>query len=77
FAASVEPQNEALALRRKEIVRLRQAGLPTVPFKLGGEIAANPFLRPESPEIRAHLGMSESDSNGDIFRALRERKDVF
>ena len=77
FAASVEPQNEALALRRKEIVRLRQAGLPTVPFKLGGEIAANPFLRPESPEIRAHLGMSESDSNGDIFRVLRERKDVF
>lgn len=77
FAASVEPQNEALRNRREEIARLRKAGLPTVPFTLAGELEANPFLRPESPEIRSHLGMSEKDSNLEVFRALRQRKDRF
>jgi hydroxyacylglutathione hydrolase len=77
FAASVEPQNKALANRRVEIARLRAVGLPTVPFMLAGELDANPFLRPESPEIRSHLGMSETDSNLEVFRALRQRKDQF
>lgn len=77
FAASVEPRNEALLIRREEIARLRGAGLPTVPFTLAGELAANPFLRPESAEIRSHLGMSETDSNLEVFRALRQRKDRF
>jgi len=77
FAATVEPQNKALADRREEISRLRAAGLPTVPFYLAGELAANPFLRPESSEIRSHLTMSDKDSNLEVFRALRERKDHF
>lgn len=77
FAASVEPQNEVLAIRREEIAKRREAGLATVPFTLEGELAANPFLRPESPEIRMHLGMSQRETNGEVFRALRQKKDVF
>lgn len=77
FAASVEPLNAALADRRQAIASLRQKGRPTVPFTLAGELAANPFLRPESPEIRAHLGMGETDSNGEVFRRLRQLKDAF
>ena len=77
FAASVEPQNAALAARREEITRLRRSGLPTVPFTLAGELSTNPFLRPESSEIRAHLGIHEADSNLEVFRRLRKRKDSF
>ncbi len=77
FATSVEPLNEALSMRKKEIKRLREAGLPTVPFRLAGELAANPFLRPESAEIRAALGMTATDPNIEVFRALRQRKDQF
>lgn len=77
FAASVEPQNKALGFRRQEIARRRQEGLPTVPFTLAGELAANPFLRPESPEIRTYLRLHEADSNLEVFRRLRHLKDSF
>jgi hydroxyacylglutathione hydrolase len=48
-----------------------------VPFSLGDERATNPFLRPESPEIRASLGVGEDMPNLEVFRELRRRKDVF
>ena len=45
FALTVEPRNPALLARAAEVDRLRAAGEPTVPSTLGGERAANPFLR--------------------------------
>ncbi len=76
FAITVEPDNRDLQQRLEEIRSLRQRGLPTVPSLLSGERACNPFLRPESPAIRAVLGLMQAD-NVTVFSTLRRMKDVF
>jgi hydroxyacylglutathione hydrolase len=43
---------------------------------MADECATNPFLRPESPEIRAHFGLTYT-SNEEVFAALRQAKDHF
>jgi len=45
FALAVEPNNNVLQSRSREIDRLRSLGKPTVPSRLGDELDANPFLR--------------------------------
>jgi len=45
FALAVEPNNNALQTRSREIEQLRAIGKPTVPSRLGDELDANPFLR--------------------------------
>jgi len=45
FALTVEPDNAALQARAAEVTQLRAAGKPTVPSTIGGEKAANPFVR--------------------------------
>ena len=45
FALAVEPENEALQARAREIDRLRAAGKITLPARLGDELETNPFLR--------------------------------
>lgn len=50
FALSVEPDNEALIQRMKDVDDKRSKGIPTVPSSLGEEKATNPFLRVENAE---------------------------
>lgn len=76
FALSVEPGNAALQTRAREVEELRREGLPTLPVKLALECQTNPFLRPESAEIRKHLGL-DAASHADVFTALRKAKDNF
>ena len=76
FALTLEPGNQALAARMKEVTDLRQAGKPTVPASLGLEKKTNPFLRPDSPEIRKNLGMEKADTVA-AFGEIRARKDKF
>lgn len=76
FALSVEPGNLALQARAKEVEALRARGEFTLPSRIADERAANPFLRPESAEIRAHFGL-ETASNEQVFAALRQAKDRF
>lgn len=76
FALSVEPENEALQARMKEVRALRREGRATIPTTLAAEKATNPFLRPGSPEIRARLGMEE-ESDEVVFARLRQMKDEF
>ena len=76
FALSVDPDNLALQKRAAEIDQLRANGEPTVPSLLGEEKAANPFLRPDDPEIRQLLGM-EAASDSEVFGEIRKRKDNF
>ncbi len=45
FALTIEPGNAALRARADEVRRLRAEGKPTVPSRLGAELAENPFLR--------------------------------
>ena len=74
FALTIEPENDALQQRAKEIAELRAAGKPTVPTRIDLELATNPFLRPESPAIQARLGM-QGRPNWEIFGEVRARKD--
>jgi len=76
FARTVEPGNPALQQRLAEVDRLRAGGWPTVPSTLQGELETNPFLRPESPEIRQRLGLQDA-LNWQVFAKLRESKDGF
>ena len=76
FALSVDPDNPALKARAAEVERLRAAGQPTVPSKLGAERAANPFLRPHDAAIRRHLRLEDADDVR-VFGELRRRKDSF
>ena len=76
FALSVEPGNQALQKRAREVDALRAKGEFTLPAVMADECAANPFLRPESPEIRAHFGL-EHASDAEVFAALRQAKDHF
>jgi hydroxyacylglutathione hydrolase len=60
----------------KDVDAARAKGAPTIPSTLGLEKQTNPFLRPNSPEIRKTLGM-ESASDVDVFGEIRRRKDNF
>ncbi len=76
FALSVDPGNAALRERAAAIEALRAEGRPSVPARLGVERATNPFLRPDDPALRAHLGM-EFAFDVEVFAELRKRKDSF
>jgi hydroxyacylglutathione hydrolase len=76
FALTLEPGNQALQARMKEVTNLRQAGKPTVPATMGLEKKTNPFLRPDVPEIRKSLGMENAGTVA-AFGEIRARKDRF
>ncbi|MDX1580221.1 MAG: hydroxyacylglutathione hydrolase [Alphaproteobacteria bacterium] len=76
FAVTVEPQNEALQARKKQVDEMRAEGQRTVPSKLGEERRTNPFLRPDSEMIRETLGMMQADEV-EVFAEVRRRKDNF
>jgi hydroxyacylglutathione hydrolase len=76
FAISVDPDNAALRARESEVNMKRKAGEPTVPSLLGNEIAANPFLRADQPDLQQALGMTGA-SAVEVFTEVRERKDAF
>jgi hydroxyacylglutathione hydrolase len=76
FARTVEPGNAELLRRLAEVDELRADGQPTVPSTLAEELATNPFLRPEIPEIRERLGLQDAE-NWKVFARLREMKDGF
>jgi hydroxyacylglutathione hydrolase len=73
FALSVDPTNEILRDRAKEVADLRAAGRFTLPTSMSLELATNPFLRASEPELQASVGMPGSDPAA-VFAVLRERK---
>ena len=76
FAAAVEPDNEALAARIARVAKARDENRATVPSRLSGELATNPFLRASQPHIKASLGLPHA-SDAESFAELRRRKDSF
>ena len=76
FAVTVDPGNQALADRAAEIDDMRGRGEATVPTTIARELATNPFLRPDDPGIRAHLGMAAA-TDAEVFAEIRRRKDSF
>lgn len=76
FALSVDPDNPALQARAAEVKALRAAGRATIPFVLGEDKRANPFLRADAPELARHYGL-EGKAPFEVFAALRKGKDNF
>ena len=60
FALTVEPNNAALKARMTEVKAARAKGQPTIPSTMGLEKLTNPFLRPQSDEIRKNLSMENA-----------------
>jgi len=80
FARAVEPGNDLLTERERRAQATRDAGHPTVPFRLGDEHDTNPFLRCDEPAVRAaaeaRAGRTLDDAVA-VFATLREWKNSF
>jgi hydroxyacylglutathione hydrolase len=76
FALTLEPGNADLTARMQEVERLRASDAPTIPSTIGLEKRTNPFLRPQSAEIRRTLNMPAA-SDVAVFAEMRGRKDRF
>jgi len=76
FATTIDPGNAALAARAAEVDRLREAGIPTIPARLGDEKAINPFLRADDPGIAIAVGLTGARPV-DVFAMVRRAKDNF
>ena len=76
FALSIDGGNEGLKARADEIAKLRAAGKPTIPSRLGQEKQINPFLRADDPMIAAAVGKDGADPV-EVFAAVRKGKDTF
>ena len=74
FALHADPGNDALNAYAREITAKRAAGEATVPFPLKRELATNPFLRADDPEMQARWG---GDAPHETFAAIRAAKDNF
>lgn len=74
FALHADPDNEALREYANEIASTRSRNEPTVPFPLERELATNPFLRADMPEMQAKWG---GELPHETFAAIRAAKDSF
>lgn len=74
FALSIDPNNQKLQERAKEIAALRQIGAATIPARLDLERATNPFLRAADPAFKGLLGLADSP-DAQVFAELRQAKD--
>ena len=80
FAQAVEPENSALLQRIADAEATRSAGRATVPSTLELEIATNPFLRCDAPELRESLRQQnrlDDDNPVAVFATVRGWKDNF
>ena len=80
FALAVEPGNKALQIRAEQVTRLRAEDQATVPSLLSDELATNPFLRWDAPEVIAaasrYSGQTVTEAE-QVFTAIREWKNKF
>lgn len=80
FAAAVEPGNAAVSERIAFSQKLRDDNIPTVPFRLDGEMSSNPFLRTRESAVIRRAESKAGQALGTpvaVFTALREWKNSF
>lgn len=80
FALAAEPGNVELQKRNAVETDKRANGEPTLPSSIARELATNPFLRCEQPEIKTNVSKQsaqELDDKVATFAALRQWKDNF
>lgn len=81
FALAVEPDNQTLQNRFKQVCAARDQQLATVPSQLDLELQTNPFLRCTTSEIihtlKSKHKVAETTDEVSLFAALRQWKNVF
>lgn len=80
FALAAEPGNTELQKRNEVEMEKRANDEPTLPSSIARELATNPFLRCEQPEIKATVSKQSAQELSDevaTFAALRQWKDNF
>jgi hydroxyacylglutathione hydrolase len=80
FALTLEPNNAALKAKHEWAVKARSEGKWTVPSTIADEKRTNPFLRSDSPELRASVKKADPGIGDDpiaIFAKARELKDHY
>jgi len=80
FALTLEPKNGELVTKYQRVKQMTERGEPTVPTTLKDELATNPFLRSDSPELRSSVRRQFPqcpDDSVSIFARTRELKDSF
>lgn len=79
FASAVEPDNDVIAARISDVRTKRAIGQPTVPSTIGLELATNPFLRCDHPDVisAARQHQPDAHSAAEVFSALRNWKNHF
>jgi len=80
FALTLEPNNEPLKAKHAWSKKVLAEGKYTVPSTIADEKRTNPFLRTESPELRAAIRKIAPTAGDDpvaIFAKARELKDRF
>ena len=79
FALHADPDNVALKAYADEVTDKRSRGEWTVPTRLDKELAANPFLRADVPDMQARWAKYGGKAGDAVatFAALRAAKDNF
>ncbi len=75
FALTVDPENDALHARVKDVIATLNNGGRTTPTTIGLERKTNPFLRAAAPEVAALIGLPDADAEI-VFAEIRRRKDA-
>jgi hydroxyacylglutathione hydrolase len=76
FALTVDPANEDLNARARDVDALRAKGAPTIPSTIGLEKRTNPFMRARDPALQTVLEMKGAAPE-DVLGETRRRKDAF
>jgi hydroxyacylglutathione hydrolase len=76
FALSLEPNNSALLQRQQTTLALRQQQQASLPSSIALELASNPFLRCNSSEIQASLGLKNAPQL-QVFTTMRELRNHY
>lgn len=80
FALAVEPENSELQARAASATAMRKRGEPTLPSTIGLELATNPFMRCDTPSVRAAasgINRGAGFARVSTFAAIRSWKDGF
>jgi hydroxyacylglutathione hydrolase len=76
FALTLDPNNNKLIARKRQVEELREALLPSLPSTIELEIETNPFLRCSTPSIIQASG-AKSDSELDVFSTIRQLRNNY
>lgn len=76
FALTLEPNNKALVQRQEDTIKLRNHHQPSLPSSIALELATNPFLRCNSPEIQSSIQLKNAPTL-QVFSTIREMRNHY